>query len=246
MARCMMPCMQLCGGQAQLSPLKPRLSLQDCLQGITHGGAGMLPRGIWTVSRQMREQPGLPSTAPPGPKQVNDGTPQGDSSTHVEMATCLPQLLDRRSVRRLGWTSVSKRLLRGVRHQLRELRVVHQESLLVLADKGLASCTVASEGLLAGGGRAASVAASVAASEELLAGVRPHRLTDPGLRVGLADQGLAGCTVAWEGWLADGGLAECVATLEELLAGVRPHTLPEELLLLRDEFDIAGELAKAF
>ena len=80
--------------------------------------------------------------------------------------------------------------------------------------------------------------------------MRPHRLTDPELRVGLADQGLAGCTVAWEGLRAGGGLAECVATLEELLAGVRPHTLPEELwellLLLRDESDIAGELVEYF
>ena len=110
----------------------------------------------------MRDQLGLPSTAPPGPKWVNNGTPvrQRDGSTHVEVATCLPQLLNRRSVRRLGWPSVSERVPRGVRHQLRELRVVHQESLLGLADKGSAGCTVASEGLLAGGGRAASVATS--------------------------------------------------------------------------------------
>ena len=78
---------------------------------------------------------------------------------HVEVATCLPH---RRSVRRLGWTSASfsERVLEGVRHQLRELRVVNQELLLGLADKDLAGCTVALGVLLAGGGLAASVATS--------------------------------------------------------------------------------------
>ena len=161
----------------------------------------------------------------------------------VEVATCLPQLLERRSVRRLGWPSVSERVLEGVRHQLRELRVVHQELPLGLAGKGLAGCTVALGGLLAGEG----LAASVATSEELLAGVRPHRLTDPELRVGLAGKDLAGCL---EGVPAGRGLAGCVATCEELLAGVRPHRLPEELwgplLLLRDGCDTAGELVEDF
>lgn len=66
---------------------------------------------------------------------------------HIEVATCLPQLLKRRSVRRLGWTSASasERVLEGVRHQLRELRVVHQELLSGLAGKGWAGCAVASE-----------------------------------------------------------------------------------------------------
>ncbi len=64
---------------------------------------------------------------------------------HIEVATCLPQLLNRRSVRRLGWTSASERVLEGVRHQLRELRVVHQELLSGLAGKGWAGCAVASE-----------------------------------------------------------------------------------------------------
>ena len=149
-------------------------------------------------------------------------------------------------MRRPGWTpaSASERVLEGVRHQLRELSVVNQELLLGLADEGSAGCTVTLEGWLAGGG----LAASVATSEELLAGVRPHRLTGPELRVGLADKGLASCRVALEGLLAGGFPAACGATLEEVLAGVRPHTLPEELweplLLLRDECDIAGELAE--
>ena len=75
-------------------------------------------------------------------------------------------------------------------------------------------------------------------------------MTGPKLRVGLADKGLAGCTMALEGLLAGGGLAACVATFEELSAGERPHTPPEELweplLLLHNEYDKAGELAEDF
>ena len=78
--------------------------------------------------------------------------------------------------------------------------------------------------------------------------MRPQRLTDPELRVGRADKGLAGCTVAVEGLLAGRGLAGCVATFKELPAGVGAHTLPEELweplLLFCEAFALAGELAE--
>ncbi len=74
--------------------------------------------------------------------------------------------------------------------------------------------------------------------------MRPQRLTDPELRVGRADKGLAGCTVAAEGLLAGRGLAGCVATFKELPAGVGAHTLPEELweplLLFCEAFGLAG------